>query len=149
MQSEKIIKLLLVGALCNVMPMTAAMELQISGLTMNDGAPIFQAIKANNLGEMQQLMQKKADIEVIDYFSRTPLMIAAQKGSLEAVKLLIAARANIEARDHCAGVRLILATRGVDIITKLREAGVDVPDEEGGNALLIAARRGRADIVQE
>src|SRR5579872_2505419 len=95
MMSEKMIKLLLVGVLYSTMPIMAAME-GCRRLWAGDDR-LLQAIKTNNLGRVQELLQAKVDVEARGQLER-PLSVAARLGNLEIVKALIAARANLENR---------------------------------------------------
>ncbi|MGO8673177.1 MAG: ankyrin repeat domain-containing protein [Capsulimonadaceae bacterium] len=85
----------------------------------------------------------------------TALMLAAWWGEADVVKVLLAAGADIEARDGHGSTPLMYAaggdqTRSSVAVAELLDAGVHVnaQDNRGGTALIIAARRGDASEVE-
>jgi len=149
MTSEKMIKLLLVGVLCNAMPMMAAME-KCKRLVWGDDR-LLKAVEANNLGRVQELLQAKVDVEARGQLEH-PLFVAARLGNLEIVKALVAARANIENRSDDWETPLIAATRNghLEIVKALVAARANIEDGNGGDApLMVATRRGHLNVVKE
>ena len=57
-------------------------------------ADLHTAARNNEVGQLQLLLAKGADINSRDKHSRTPLHLAAWAGKLEAVKALLAAKCN-------------------------------------------------------
>lgn len=83
---------------------------------------------------------------------RTALMLAAKAGDLAASDRLLAAGADIDARNPNGGTALMYAALGGSevLVDRLLAAGADVNARasNGWNALMIAAAKGRAEIVQ-
>jgi thiosulfate/3-mercaptopyruvate sulfurtransferase len=81
----------------------------------------------------------------------TPLMKASHIGDDDVVRLLIAAGASLNARNHDGNNALWLACVGgrMDIIDLLAAAGVDIDNsnDNGATALMYAASAGKADVV--
>jgi uncharacterized protein len=99
---------------------------------------------AAELGDVQAVrktMAEGADVNCIDPNDRvaTPIVHAAQHGHLEIVKLLLASRANPNARNIGSNTALMLAARfgHIDIVRALLAGGADVnaEDRDGGTAL--------------
>lgn len=82
----------------------------------------------------------------------TPLMRAAHTGNDKAARLLIAARAGLNARNADGNNALWLACVGnhLDLIDTLVEAGVDIDNrnDNGATPLMYAASSGKAAVVE-
>jgi ankyrin repeat protein len=102
------------------------------------GAPedVFSAIRNDHLAGLQ-----KADLSVHDRRGNTPLMYAAAFGSVEAVRQLIAAAADVNARNGFGATPLIWAAGNPEKARLLVEHGADVNahTQQGRTALMVAA----------
>ncbi|KAF2903365.1 hypothetical protein ILUMI_02821, partial [Ignelater luminosus] len=81
----------------------------------------------------------------------TPLILAAQGGSLDAVRLLLSKNANIEAKD-CNGMTALhwVSIKGYQHILCIllnNDAELEVKDNEGRTALICAAQNGHKSVV--
>ncbi|CAN5373426.1 hypothetical protein BH10PSE10_BH10PSE10_02050 [soil metagenome] len=81
----------------------------------------------------------------------TPLMKASHDGNRDVVRLLIAAGAQVNARNADGNNALWLAcvSRHLDIIDILHEAGIDIDNrnDNGATPLMYGASSGKADVV--
>ncbi len=101
------------------------------------------------------LIHAGADVNVHGAKGMTPLMHAALHGNTAmAVKVLLAASADVSARDNMDWTALMHATRRrrerIDVIRMLSEAGSDINARHryGGTALLNAAYNGQTQTVR-
>jgi ankyrin repeat protein len=102
---------------------------------------------------MQQLLQHGAAVNGSDESGRTALIDAASRGQAEAVRILLDAGADVEAKTKIEKntALLLAADQGhVKIVQMLigNRSNVNVRDGNGKTALIIAAARGHTDIVQ-
>ena len=91
------------------------------------------------------------DLEAVVANATTPLMHAALKGDFATAKALLAAGANIAARNGDGNNALWLACveQNVDMLDLLIDAGIDIDNrnENGATALMFAASSGRTEVV--
>jgi ankyrin repeat protein len=102
---------------------------------------------------MQQLLQHGAAVNGRDESGRTALIDAASRGQAEAVRMLLDAGADVEAKTKIEKktALLLAADQGhVKIVQMLigNRSNVNARDGNGKTALIIAAARGHTDIVQ-
>lgn len=98
------------------------------------------------------LVKAKADINLTDYNTQTPLMYAARKKHVEGIKLLLESKANIESKDrkgftalHWVAKKDCLA--GTQLLLD-KKADVNARDEEDRPSLHWAAKKGADEIVK-
>ena len=92
---------------------------------------LLEAAEAGNTAKVNELLNKGADVDSTDEYSRTPLMMAAYNGHLKVVDSLINAGANIYARAKFGQTALAFASeRGNAAIVELIRAAqvVNPPD---------------------
>lgn len=111
------------------------------------------AAAGGHTGVVQALLDGGADLHSPDELGMTTLIIAANMGCADVVKLLIARGADKEAAEYQEGMRAIhLAsiTGREQVISVLLEAGADkdAVTPEGCSALHYAAREGHDRIVE-
>ena len=116
---------------------------------------LHQAAADGNLDEIKRLLQSDhlKLINVFDELSLTPLMRAAMGGHVEAVKLLIAAGADVNAHDARrignTAINEVAGDGAFEMIEVLLEAGAD-PTIRGWmnlNALDRASHRSRSPAI--
>lgn len=54
----------------------------------------------DNIVNVRKLIDKGVDVDARDYFQRTPLLVACQRGYENIVKLIIESGAQIDAKDN-------------------------------------------------
>ena len=129
----------------------------ISGLAFAVGAAHAAAPRAGDLGRaayagdvtrVQELIDRGADVNEQAPNGETALMIAAANGHVEVVQVLIAADADVDARELNSG-GTVLKWAKVNVVQALIDAGADVNarDDKGYTPLVYAAKKGMADVV--
>lgn len=111
----------------------------------------YQAIRENNLALLKTMASSKAAVNVADSRGTTPLMNAATVGSLDAIKILLDAGADVNARNGLDLTALIYGASAPAKVKLLVEAGADVNAKSkfGRTALLLAAAHpGGAETVR-
>lgn len=96
-----------------------------------------------NLPLASLLIQRGAKIEAKDYYGKTPLMAASEKGSIEGVNLLLHWGAHVNARDNSGRTALMIAAeqRHTEALRFLlaHGASVNAQDNLGQDALMLAS----------
>lgn len=114
---------------------------------------LFHAAMHDHVDILSYLLDKGIDINVLDDNERTPLIVAIEKGNLEAVKFLIESGADLNVstyevgtplhvalKNHYEKITLFLLTKGVD---------VNALNLYGRAPLHIAAESSSAEIVTD
>ena len=110
----------------------------------------YSAIRANDLTRLQAMLKGGADVNVADpRGGSTPLMHAAASGSVEAMKLLLDHKANVNAVNSGGATALMMSVTDVEKVRLLvaRGADVNVATKRGRTALLLAAMTDRSAPV--
>jgi|GEM_PF-6248543 len=112
-----------------------------------------KAIREHDQAGVEALLSQGIDIDgALDGDGRTPLMMAAYKGTPEIMQLLIDHKADLNAKDRNGSDAMIFAARGGSCsnITKLAEKGKKVDPEEKAKhtALMEAAANADAHSVK-
>ncbi len=117
-----------------------------SGAAYDD---FLNAIKNGNAREVIQWLNRGIDANTVDPAGQTVLHLAARGGSLDVVKVLAGARADIDRRNGNGETAIMLAAlaghRSVVEFLISKEAQVNQP---GWTALLYAATNGHLEIVK-
>lgn len=110
--------------------------------------PLFYAVKSENLEILNLLINGGAKVDARDNFGETPLIYAVgdcvgEKSSIEAVRILIKAKADLNAKSKYTGSALLKATScesSSEIVSVLIEAGanINITDAEGRTPLMNA-----------
>jgi ankyrin repeat protein len=114
-------------------------------LPMDAESMLFNAIEADDLNAVKELLEKGVEVSARDDRGQTPLMFAAwMSNTPEIVQLLLDKGAEIEARDEGGETPLSFATRNSstpEIVTLLLENGaeVNVKSNLGSTPLIWAA----------
>lgn len=119
---------------------------------------LIKSVLANDLSGLELLLSERVDLNSTDDHGVTALMIAAGRGKLELVRLLLTSGADVNIQDFqgkwpSAGKTALMfaATGGHTEIAKMliaNGANVDAKDNEGETALMQAAFNGQIAIVE-
>ncbi len=118
---------------------------------------LHDAVKANNLGNMKQLLVTGVDVNYRDNDGVTVLMLAAHAGNLAMVLALIAAGAEVNASDGRGWTALMKAVynaeldRGfADVVQTLIDSGANVEAAIGYDIrpLMLAAGYGETAVCE-
>lgn len=110
----------------------------------------YQAIRNNSLNELKSLV-KASGVDVRDKRGTTPLMLAALDGSLDGMKLLVDAGADVNAHNAFDATALMWCATDAAKVRYLISKGADLNarSKQGRSALLIAAAtQGSSEIVK-
>ena len=114
---------------------------------------ISESLDATDITEIRTLLEAGSDVDVRNKYGVTPLWIASQKGHTGIVKLLLEAKADVNAARKTNGVTpLFMASQnGHTEVVKLllaAKADVNAADQGGVTPLWIAVKKGRTEIVR-
>src|SRR5579864_1489818 len=110
----------------------------------------YKAIRANDLTQLKGLIAS-GDVNIKDRRGATPLMYAAEVGSVDAVKMLLAAGADAKAKNAFDATALMWGITNLEKVRLLVDAGAEVNarSKQGMTPLLIAASNaGSIEIVR-
>ena len=110
----------------------------------------YEAIRNNDLASLRALL-KTTGVNLKDQRESTPLMYAAAHGSLEAMKLLIAAGADVNAKNAFSATALLWCANDIAKVRLLVEKGADVNvhSKQGMTPLVVAASDdGSTEVVK-
>ena len=115
--------------------------------------PLWLACSKANAAMVEKLLKAGADPNLALLSGETALMAAAEKGSLDAVKLLLDHGANVNAKEPQEGQTAIIwaaAEKHSDILKVLLEHGADVRarTNSGFTPLLFAAQQGDTESAR-
>jgi ankyrin repeat protein len=124
-----------------------------SGAQAPDARPeaYYTAIRSNDVAALDRLVKQDPGVKVRDAEGATPLMYAAAVGSIDAMNRLLAAGADVNARNTLGSSALTWATRDVAKVRLLlnRGADVNVTSIPGRTPLLVATMNNpSADVVK-
>src|SRR5579871_6233565 len=119
---------------------------------IDDTCKILQTIKQKKVASVELTAEESKLINQKDWFDQTLLYIAAKRGFLAIVKLLIDIdRVNIDAANASGVTPLsIAAEKGhTEVVLALRAAGaqVDRPNNSGETPLALAVKKGHTEVV--
>jgi ankyrin repeat protein len=129
---------------CAVLALAGALYAQ------DAGTPFYQAIRSNDLAAVEGLIQKSG-VDVRDRRGTTPLMYAGAVGSLDAMKLLVDAGADVNAKNTFDATALMWAAGHIEKVRLLLAKGADVKARSklGRTPLMLAAfHDGGSEIVR-
>ena len=111
----------------------------------------YQAIRANNLPQLKTLVRTAADANAKDEAGNPLVMVAAAVGSTDAMRFLLDAGADVNARNAFGSTALIWSATDIAKVRLLLERGANVnaAAKTGRTALFVAAMSDpSADIVR-
>jgi ankyrin repeat protein len=114
------------------------------------GTPFYQAIRNNDISVLRDLI-RSSGVDTRDRRGTTPLMYAAAVGSLDAMKRLLEAGADVNAKNAFDATALMWAAGDIGKVRLLLAKGADVNARSkiGRTPLLIAALHdGASEIVR-
>ena len=102
---------------------------------------LYSAIRANDLRKMRALLYGGFSASAAGPDGVTPLMVAAEIGSLDAMKTLIDGRANVNARNASGSTALMWSVTNPKKVRLLLDNGADVnvASRSGRTALIVAS----------
>lgn len=100
----------------------------------------YQVIRNNDIQALRGLA-RTADLNVEDKRGATPLMYASAFGSMDAMKLLLDAGADVNAKNAFGATALLWCANDINKVRLLvaKGADVDARSRQGRTALLVAA----------
>ncbi|KAG0628855.1 hypothetical protein M758_1G057200 [Ceratodon purpureus] len=116
----------------------------------NPGLNIWDIASQGDVGQLQEALDMGVNPSETDYEGRTPLHLAAGKGHLESVALLVERGAEVNIKDNDGASPLLNALKGGhDAIAKLLSNNGARPDmKDAGNELCKAAANGDMNFVE-
>lgn len=101
---------------------------QVENSELEDAYRLLTAADENDVREVERLIAKGVDLNVVDFYGCTALMLAATWGHLNVVQALIRAGANLDMQDDNGNTALLLAyiNERHDTVGTLIEAGADI-----------------------
>ncbi|XP_059516579.1 kinase D-interacting substrate of 220 kDa isoform X4 [Myotis daubentonii] len=113
---------------------------------------VINYVEEENIPALKALLEKCKDVDERNECGQTPLMIAAEQGSLEIVKELIKNGANCNLEDLDNWTALISASKEghLHVVEELLKCGGNLEhrDMGGWTALMWACYKGRTDVVE-
>ena len=113
---------------------------------------LIAAARSGNVVKLDQLLDKGAAIDALNYNTETALMIAAAAGKMETVKELLKRGASIDFlnKNNRSAIFYAVFMGHEDVALELLKAGAtfEVPDQNGCTALIAASRDGMANLVK-
>ena len=112
-------------------------------------SPFIQAVKKENLAEVERFIDEGVDLELKDLNGYTPLMHAVKQQNTELVKLLAEYGAKVDTSDGLEDTPLVWASsmKNEAIVKVLLEHGAD-PDKGNFSPLMWAAYYGNLRLVK-
>ena len=114
------------------------------------GDRFYQAIRNNDLATLRTLI-KTSGVNVKDQRESTPLMYAAAYGSLDSMRALLDAGADVNAKNAFDATPLLWSANNLDKVRLLVSKGADVNarSKQGMTPLIVAALQdGGSDVVK-
>ena len=121
---------------------TACLLAMIAAVAMaQDPDKFYSAIRENNLAQLKALLDGGASANVADSRGMTPLMYAAETGSVEAMRLLIDHGTDVNRQNAFGSTALMWSAADIAKVRLLLDHGaqVNIAAKSGRTALIVAA----------
>jgi ankyrin repeat protein len=128
-----------------------SLVLAAAGFAANPSDEFYSAIRSNDLARLEAMLKEGSSPNLADNRGITPLMYAATVGSADAMKLLIAKGADVNAKNAFGSTALMWSVTDLQKVRLLSDRGADVnaASKAGRTALLVAAMSDHSsDIVR-
>ena len=120
--------------------------------TQLEWTPLIRAVVYGSPANVKRAVEKGADLEARDRWSRTPWLIAVQTGDIAKARLLMECGASTTAVGHCGQASLFYAIENhhAPMLRWLLELGnpVDQTNEFGETPLMAAVEAGNAEAIE-
>ncbi|XP_060790078.1 kinase D-interacting substrate of 220 kDa B isoform X2 [Neoarius graeffei] len=121
-------------------------------MTVMASQSIFSHVEEENLPALRAYLDKHREVDSRSDSGQTPLMLAAEQGSIEIVQELIRRGANVNLDDVDCWTALISASKEghVEVVKELlaNDANLEHRDMGGWTALMWGAYKGRVEVVR-
>jgi hypothetical protein len=121
---------------------------ELESTLQNEKEPIIFAVVQKGDAEMLAYMLEagKSKVDVTDEYGNTPLILAAQIGHVEVVKILIAAGANLRASDKHGEplIHLVAESGEIEVMKVLLASGLKVDERSDATGPLLYAPDGNS-----
>jgi ankyrin repeat protein len=136
----------------SLMLVAVCCALLLTACSREYNSELMSAAKGGDIGAVENVLSRSADINEQNNKGKTALMFAASEGRLEVVRLLLERGANANVADHYGTTALIVAaTAGhQQVVSLLLDNGADpnVRDDSGSAPLVNAVYFGHTDTVK-
>lgn len=90
-------------------------------------ASLSEAVRDNDIPKVKQIVDRGGNVNEVDEYGETALMVAVSRENLELVKILIDAKADVEARNKYESTVLMTAALAgnLEIVSMLLKAGAN------------------------
>ena len=110
--------------------------------------PLIYAAEAGFKGIVKELLQADADVNAIDVFDWTALLVAVDKGQSEVVEILLKAGANLEVDEEPVLIYAVYKNHtGIARLLLAANADINARDLHGKTALTYALGKGQETLV--
>jgi ankyrin repeat protein len=121
-------------------------------ISVSSCTTLHKAAKDGNFREVKNYVGKGSDINAVDRYGYTPLILAAYSGHIDSVKYLAEHGADIDIANKAGETALMVAAQNGHIETAKylidNGADLDVVDDFGNTALINTAFRGHTEIAK-
>jgi uncharacterized protein len=129
-------------------------KIEIANLLKKAGAvsDFFMEVALGNLEEVKNYIQKGVNVNQVNAQGHTPIMYAAHQGKDQIVKLLVAAKADINAKHSISGNTVLIGAVDQGYVSTVKllieaKADINAKNKENKTALTVAKEKENNDII--